>query len=478
MKVGRNDPCPCESGKKYKKCCLLSAPQPGNYLWRRLRTIDEQLALKLMAYGAKVFGEGCLLEAWDEHNLWQGRAFDPDSPEMQFFGPWFLYHWLPDEDSGVKETAPKDLTIAESYLREQGRNLEPLEKRFIEACLAEVFRFYEVVEVEPGEGYLVRDILRSIEFDVIEHSGSKQSKQGDILFGKVIQIDDVSIFVGTAPILIPPSCKAPILEIRNKLRPEDGIIGADDLRDWEFELREVYFAIYKQLHTPPILCNTDGDLMVFHIMKFDIESAEIAFHALKGLNIMETEEEQLESAEFDKQGKLTKVEITWNKKGNRKIKEWDNTVLGHLKIDGKRLVTEVNSEKRAKRLRGEIEKRLGKKTTHKSTVLKSPESMMRNRKPPSEEEAKEAIDLNNSPEVKAHLHQMMDKHWKRWVSEKIPALGNRAPLQAVKDPDGREMVEALLTEVEQHNDPKRLAGYKPDFNAIRRQLGLDVREGT
>jgi preprotein translocase subunit SecA len=24
-KVGRNDPCPCGSGKKYKKCCLLKA---------------------------------------------------------------------------------------------------------------------------------------------------------------------------------------------------------------------------------------------------------------------------------------------------------------------------------------------------------------------------------------------------------------------------------------------------------------------
>lgn len=21
-KIGRNDPCPCQSGKKYKKCCL------------------------------------------------------------------------------------------------------------------------------------------------------------------------------------------------------------------------------------------------------------------------------------------------------------------------------------------------------------------------------------------------------------------------------------------------------------------------
>ncbi|HAO21754.1 MAG: hypothetical protein BWK80_28225 [Desulfobacteraceae bacterium IS3] len=23
QKIGRNDPCPCGSGKKYKKCCLM-----------------------------------------------------------------------------------------------------------------------------------------------------------------------------------------------------------------------------------------------------------------------------------------------------------------------------------------------------------------------------------------------------------------------------------------------------------------------
>jgi uncharacterized protein YecA (UPF0149 family) len=26
-KVGRNDPCPCGSGKKYKRCCLLKETQ-------------------------------------------------------------------------------------------------------------------------------------------------------------------------------------------------------------------------------------------------------------------------------------------------------------------------------------------------------------------------------------------------------------------------------------------------------------------
>ena len=40
MKISRNDPCPCGSGKKHKKCCLNAAPQisspkyrfePGSY---------------------------------------------------------------------------------------------------------------------------------------------------------------------------------------------------------------------------------------------------------------------------------------------------------------------------------------------------------------------------------------------------------------------------------------------------------------
>jgi len=47
-KIGRNDPCPCGSGKKYKQCCQLHAVTPmaatrsmgmnvsdaDRYLWR------------------------------------------------------------------------------------------------------------------------------------------------------------------------------------------------------------------------------------------------------------------------------------------------------------------------------------------------------------------------------------------------------------------------------------------------------------
>ena len=34
-KIGRNDPCPCGSGKKYKKCCMqhMEAQQTGSNSW-------------------------------------------------------------------------------------------------------------------------------------------------------------------------------------------------------------------------------------------------------------------------------------------------------------------------------------------------------------------------------------------------------------------------------------------------------------
>ena len=42
-KVGRNDPCPCGSGKKYKFCCLNKQPEPID----RIESAQEQLELKI-----------------------------------------------------------------------------------------------------------------------------------------------------------------------------------------------------------------------------------------------------------------------------------------------------------------------------------------------------------------------------------------------------------------------------------------------
>lgn len=49
MKTGRNEPCPCGSGKKYKKCCLINETQPKVQTEQRLkmRKTSGSIALRL-----------------------------------------------------------------------------------------------------------------------------------------------------------------------------------------------------------------------------------------------------------------------------------------------------------------------------------------------------------------------------------------------------------------------------------------------
>jgi hypothetical protein len=49
-------------------------------------------------------------------------------------------------------------------------------------------------------------------------------------------------------------------------------------------------------------------------------------------------------------------------------------------------------------------------------------------------------------EVREKISEMMAAHWEHWVSQPLP--GNPTPMDAVKDPDGREIVESLVLQGE------------------------------
>lgn len=62
----------------------------------------------------------------------------------------------------------------------------------------------------------------------------------------------------------------------------------------------------------------------------------------------------------------------------------------------------------------------------------------------------EQDELMQIPEVREHIEKTLSAHWKGWIDDKIPALNGKTPRQAVKTPDGRESVEALLLDAERH----------------------------
>jgi len=297
----------------------------------------------------------------------------------------------------------------------------------------------------------------------------------------VWNLEVLSILGCMAPIRIPPSWKSEVITLRKKLRrkiaKQNRALIADDLLRHADAIRLTYLTIRDALNRPPQLANTDGDPLVFHTLKFRIESPEKAFEGLAPLAFGQSKEELLEDAEFNKNGKLRSVTFDWRKKGNAKIPSWDNTILGHLKISGRSLVAEVNSENRAIRFRAEVEKRLGASAVHQSTAAQTADEMLAKAPRRAAAQVKKNDEfvetLLRDPEARSRIQDTIQKQVEDWVHQKIPVLGGRTPLQAVGDPDGKEIVESLLLDWERHADEGAYQpGLGPDFNAVRKLLNL------
>jgi len=476
-KPGRNDPCPCGSGKKYKQCCLQqqSLVQPEEYLWRRMRRAIEDLPADLLNFAATRYGRDALHEAWDEFTSWQDVAFDPQSPHIPVFMPWFYFDWLPDsEHTRVPPSALDGLTLGAAYLERKGKQLDPLRARYIEQCCASPFSFYDLVSVRPGEGFVMRDIFLGEEIDVTERTASRTAAAGDILFAKVVRFDDLAMIEACAPVAFPPVEKAALLDLRKAMRGGRRKLTVRDLREWDAELLELYYDIAERLLHPglPELKNTDGEPLLFHRLVFDIVSPRAAFDALKHLCSTETEEELLATAERDAGGELWRIEFPWLRAGKGIHAASGDTVLGTVIIEGFRLSIEVNSERRAAAARALVEKHLPE-ARHQTTVIESPQAMLtRSKQEGAPRQPSEADDLNALPEVQAHLAQMMREHYRKWLHEKIPALNGKTPPQAVKTRDGREMVEALVLQIERDGRRQRPPLDPAIVAELRKALGL------
>ena len=478
MEIGRNDPCPCGSGKKYKRCCQVGPLDLMEEAARRVRGIQDEVEPKLVRFVRSLYGARSLDEAWEEFAC--GRDdLEPDGPEIQLFYPWMIYDWIPTLPGRAGRA--NDLSVAQLYLDAHAAQPPLEDAKFLQKTCAAPISFHDVIEVEPGRRIRVRDVFLQTERDVFERSGSETLRVGDVIFARVVSYDGVALMIGMGSISLSPMDKQPILRVREHLRKKSGEITPEMLIAGARELRALYLSLRDRVMNPapPVLNNTDGDPLELHTITCEVASADAAFQALKSLAKGEAEEDLLHDATFDEDGRLREVAFGWTKVGNRVHKSWENTVLGHVKIEGTTLTVEVNSAKRAQKIQAEIRKRLGGTARKLNVGIKPLDAALQDydqiRDTPAEKE-RQAADaaLRSSPEVQEMLKQVLERHWEGWPTEKIPALNGKTPLQAVRTPEGREMVEALLLQFERGGpDP---SGHTYDFSRLRRKLGLTTHE--
>jgi hypothetical protein len=473
--AGRNDPCPCGSGRKFKHCCL-PAQSAEDSLRVRLRSAEGVLVPALLSYAIQAFGREFFDEAWEEFFLWNDVPEDiENSKELgSTFDPFFLFDFVADAAERPLPHGWPTEPVALHFLQHESESVPEPHREFVEQACKSPASFFVVETVAAGRALDIKDIFTGRRFHVLEQSASHTLLAGDVLFTRVVTAGGGSIMVGACPWVIPASWHIPLIDRRDRFRPKR-LLTREELADYDLEIRETYHEIVDALLHPrlPVLQNTDGD--PFELTTLTYELGVTVAEAVERLTPLATLRGDVHLADETRNadGALTSATLTWIKAGNRKHKDWDNTALGTMRLDGSRLLIEVNSSRRRRRIEKAIMKCLGSAATLVDTSISDLADALDGRRESRSAAQAHLVPADSpSPEQEAIETELARRHWDAWFSTKVPALGNRTPRQAAKTPSGRERLEALLADYAQRSAEGRNA-FKPDIGALRQKLGLD-----
>ena len=481
--IGRNDPCPCKSGKKYKKCCLAleeekSAADAGDL--SPLRRVSDRLTEPLLKHMKRLYGPDAFEAAWGD--FWDGEADPPKPEQMQWVLPWILFHWIPGEYA-VREFGLRRLErpIAADYLEKEGRRLDPVSRGFLAEALKEPFSLWEVQRVEPGVGVEVKDLLiEGRQLFVREVSGSKDQRRWNLILAKKVTVEGESIFDGCLPYALQPQdaegIKNLLEEDLHDMTDKDPPWALEDLRKAEEALLDDYLWFaeekFKNFRMPQ-LRNTDNEEMILTAIHYDFDPPrkETIRKIIERLESVADPEEGK-----DEQGRK-RLTFHWSKPDNRIHASWENTLLGKIHLYDDILLLETNSKERGVRLRSIIEEACGEGIRFRydsyqemnSEAMKAKLTRMSGQ-PEKKPQPKDEIPKEIREKI---LGEFLEKHYQTWPDQPLPALGGKTPRKAVKDEKGRRQVESLIKTMENVGD--RGIGDMPyyDFGELRRELGIE-----
>lgn len=479
-KVGRNEPCPCGSGKKYKKCCLLAetaaVETPEEFLRRRIRAVIGDLADNLLRFVSSQFKPGLMQEAWEDFTG-DAEPFDVETPHMAVFMPWFFHVWYPNRgNTGFPDLAARKATVAGEWMRLKRRHLDALLVRYLEACAAATYSFHEAVRIEPGRGLLLRDLMLETETFVIEHGASQFVRAGDAIFAQIVRIDGLAMLEGCGQMVFAPREKPEILELRKFIRGRGKVVSETRLRERSLELVDFYLDLTDRKLNPvmPTLVNTDDELLEPHTLIFGISDSALAATRLDMAELVVGERIVKDHAASGTDGAPVEGRWSWLRTGNVRHKSWENTTLGHISLARDQLKVSVNSAARAERARAMVEGLLEANAKYRVTEITSAESLLeqaRSRAAPTGESEHER--LMKIPEVRQKFDEARMRHYTEWIDTQIPLLQDRTPREAAGDRDGREAVAALITQIER-DGTRQSPPLDPEIPVmLRRELGLD-----
>jgi hypothetical protein len=446
---GRNDPCPCGSGRKYKKCHLQADERAHSATNRAaaLHALDEHLKTEISAFALDRFGF--------EARAW-ARDFDTPAESLALGIPWSVYH------VGVRGRPP-----VEWYVQEEKPRPGSDERRWLDAQRAAWLSVWEVTDVCAGESLGLRDLLSGAERRVQEVLGTEVLVKRDCILARVVELDDVAIIGGTHPRPLPPSEAAEVVRrARSRLRrkravpPErlrDEKLGRYLIRRWE----EAVTGLERVRARAPELRNTDGEPLILTTDHFELAPGarpEVASRLATLDGVLPPDRGDPEPS-YD----FLRDAAPGSTSGP------GATLLARARLSDARLTLETNSVARADAIRRRIEETCGALVRHRAREHSDPLS-----EPVQREAAQQPRPKAPAlpPEARQMVLDFKRAHYAGWSDEALPALGGRSPREAMRTPAGRAAVDVLLKDME-NTEQRSPPGERFDFSELRRTLELD-----
>ena len=359
---GRNDSCSCGSGRKFKHCCLAKQ-DAADAARLRVRAAESRVVPAILDYALATWGDPLVAHAWEDFWFYDDVSEDmPAEPEFDaMFPAWFTLGFVPDPECPERTPDWPLEPLGLHWLASLGGEVEAMDRAFVLQACRSPFSVFAVEQATPGQSVDVKDILTERSFHTGELTASRSLRIGDILFSRVVTVDEVSLLFGTAPYAAPPAFHLEILDWRDhrfrKRKPTRAVIA-----EFEDEVRSLYFDIRDVLRDPrpPVVTNSDGDPLLEVTLTYALDlPVPVAYELLLPLATLGSERLD-DRVQRDDAGVVTSAELVWmNRTGKSPRSKTPATVLGVITLSPGRLVVEANSERRAQAIARQILSRFG-----------------------------------------------------------------------------------------------------------------------
>jgi hypothetical protein len=451
--AGRNDPCPCGSGRKYKHCCLGSTiPLAGRYT----QAERNRALTALMLFCAREFPHD---EAAAAILLW-GAAPPNGATADQFedliesetgqsaFRTWFMF------DLKIE----RGRTPLDFFLEQKGPCTNG-ETAYLELMRSSHLRLYEVLAVRPDEGFTLKDLWTDHEIVVRERLATRQLVRWDLIGARVVEGPRGDLVFEAVPYAYPPSLKEMLLkELRRAHREfRKRTPGGDLVMFFRRSLLLLHRTWLSHVALPPPLriVTSEGDPVALARVVFDVRDEALVLGALERHPGFE---------------RASRSRLSWFEEDGDSRRS-----LGSIELKDGRLTLETMSRERAERGRAVIEGAAGALVRYRATRLEElDQALARRRAAPQGRNRARRPSSGLSPAEEAEvLREFYDRHYRDWLDHPLPALGNRTPRHAVRLKTVRPMLLALLKEMESRGERERQGG-RPSYDTgwLWEELGV------